>query len=326
MLPGAILRYHRVASLTSDPHDVTVTPSVFQEHLEVIRAGFAPLSLASLVTRGRSGDLPSGAVALTFDDGYDDVARAAAPLLARYDVPATVFVVTGYVDQPREFWWDRVALACLGPGRMPERIALRVGHRDLTCALGQSAVYSDQDVERHRAWTWRSPDDPTPRHRLFRELLERLKPLDEPERLVVIGELESLSGIGTAVRASHRALDSEALVALHRGGLVEVAAHSVSHPLVPRLPTAQQRHEVGGSKRFLEQLLGSPVRHFAYPFGSAGRTWRVVREVGFDAAFTTKEGAAAPGDDRYRLPRVFVGNWSGAELERRLASLVRSAR
>jgi peptidoglycan/xylan/chitin deacetylase (PgdA/CDA1 family) len=70
------------------------------------------------------------------------------------------------------------------------------------------------------------------------------------------------------------------------------------------------------SKRRIEEALGAPVRHFAYPVGdptSAGpREFAMAREAGFASAVTTRPGMIFPAHRDYpaALPRVSVnGNW-----------------
>ncbi|MFG2193888.1 polysaccharide deacetylase family protein [Streptomyces sp. NPDC048639] len=92
--------YHSVAD---DPPawiaPYTVTPRDLARQLGLIRAGGRiVIPLRQLVSALHGGPpVPEHAAVITFDDGYSDFATAAAPLLARYDVPASVFVTTGAV-------------------------------------------------------------------------------------------------------------------------------------------------------------------------------------------------------------------------------------
>nr|WP_281386058.1 polysaccharide deacetylase family protein [Nocardioides luti] len=54
-----------------------------------------------------AGTLPERAVALTFDDGYASVLETAWPLLQERRMPATFYVVSGYLDSGERFPWDR---------------------------------------------------------------------------------------------------------------------------------------------------------------------------------------------------------------------------
>lgn len=105
--PGnIILLYHRVACVESDPWSLCVTPTHFAEHMEVLQR-YARVRLDQMNRAGRRfGGQP--AVAVTFDDGYADNPRAAAPILKRYDTPATFFIATAYIGGSREFWWDEL--------------------------------------------------------------------------------------------------------------------------------------------------------------------------------------------------------------------------
>src|SRR5215831_16190313 len=112
-----ILLYHRVAAIDSDPWSLCITPERFSEHLEVLRECM-PITLEQADLSGRYG-AKRPRVVVTFDDGYADNLYAAKPLLERFDIPATVFVVTGYVGQDREFWWDELEKIIFGSETLP---------------------------------------------------------------------------------------------------------------------------------------------------------------------------------------------------------------
>src|SRR5262249_42280820 len=101
---GLILMYHRIAELQFDPWGLAVSPRHFAEHLEVLRKHGQPRPLTQAVKAlQRQEEVEGRPLVITFDDGYADNLYNAAPLLDRYDVPATLFLATGYIDGAREF-------------------------------------------------------------------------------------------------------------------------------------------------------------------------------------------------------------------------------
>ena len=101
-------------------------------------------------------------------------------------------------------------------------------------------------------------------------------------------------------------LTRESVRALDAAGY-DVGAHTVTHPILARLPTDAARDEIRQSKLDLEALTGKSVDLFAYPNGKPGADCspdhvRMIREAGFEAAFTTASGAANRGSDVYQLP------------------------
>src|SRR3972149_2982228 len=102
---GLLLMYHRVVNLESDPPSLCVSPSNFTEQLEFLKKFCHPVSLQQLVKSLDKKGLPRRAIAVTFDDGYVDNLYNAKPLLESFDIPATVFLTTGYIGQNHEFWW-----------------------------------------------------------------------------------------------------------------------------------------------------------------------------------------------------------------------------
>ena len=70
---------------------------------------------------------------------------------------------------------------------------------------------------------------------------------------------------------------------------VDIGSHTVSHPYLTRLNDNQVMHELLDSKHFLEDVLGKPVRLFAYPHGDYDKRIRdLVEEAGYKIARNSK--------------------------------------
>lgn len=84
---SVILTYH---SLDLSGSAVSLAPHLFRTQMEMLARSATPVVALSKVRQN------PGAVALTFDDGYLNFFEHALPVLAEYQFPATVFVVSGY--------------------------------------------------------------------------------------------------------------------------------------------------------------------------------------------------------------------------------------
>jgi hypothetical protein len=231
-------------------------------------------------------------------------------------------VATGRIGSEREFWWDDLDRLLLQPGKLPETLHLRVNGDDLQWDLGESSHYREDAFRRHRYWSIQEENDAGPRQGLYRSLRQLLRLLPPEEQRKVIDELVEWAGAGPVGRPTHRAMSPDEVASLAAGGLVEIGAHTVTHPVLAALPAAGQRDEIWGSKSRLEGILGHPVTAFAYPYGSptdsTAETVTIVREAGFACACTTFAGAVWRGTDRFLLPRTLVRDWDGEEFLRRL--------
>jgi len=96
------------------------------------------------------------------------------------------------------------------------------------------------------------------------------------------------------------------------GAGMEIGSHSRSHPRLQEMADDEAWLEIAESRNALRAAYGVAVDHFSYPFGRfADTTPELVKRAGYLSAVSLHPGIARAGDDRYRLPRVFVNGDHG---------------
>ena len=281
---GVVLLYHRVAYAAGDAWGLSVSPSCFEAHMDLLRAEFHPMSLTELTDAARRRRVPDGAVAVTFDDGYADNFSTALPMLERFEVPATVFVATAYMGAGRPFWWDELETIFLdddGGGTLAEQSA---EHEDANHAVRRLAP---REVER---------------------AMERYR--------------EEAGHAGPVATGDKRPMTMEELEQLMSSPLIDLGAHTRHHADLAAIPASDVRSEVEGSRRDIAEWVGKPPPAFSYPFGQHGpRARQVVRKAGFDLGTGTHPMAVTWLNDRYELGRLWVEDEGPEWLELRLRGL-----
>lgn len=155
-VPPAILMYHYIRSVDqgSDPlgYNLSVTPDDFNNQIAWLHEqGYIGVRMDG-ITRCLRGEAPcpGKAIALTFDDGYADAYTDALPVLKRYGLVATFYIVTNFVGQPGYMTWEQVA--ALRDAGM-EIGSHTVSHLDLTSldweAAGVEIAQSKSELDQH---------------------------------------------------------------------------------------------------------------------------------------------------------------------------------
>lgn len=315
---AVILIYHRVAESLPDPQRLAVNPANFSRQLEVLTEMTCPVPLEEipvrLKSRKRNDPLLS---AVTFDDGYADNLQAAAPILARHGVPATVFVVTNAINHLREFWWDDLGRILLRPD-LPKTLELKIGGKMYRWAFRQ-------DVPVRSGWDVYAPPRRTSQ-KAYLQISRYMRPLSFSEQEDVLSQLYRWSGMNPQPRKDHLTMTERELKQLTAGGLITIGAHTVTHPVLSAMDWRTQSFEINASRLRLEKLLGSPVRTFSYPFGRdedySRQTVKLVRSAGFVCACSTAPGLVTRWTDPLQLPRFSVGDWSGEQFRKELENLI----
>ena len=109
-----VFNYHHVGPIpsnaTAERICFTVTPEVFRQQLQYFRDhdyAIVPLDVL-LDCFDHGAPIPAKAVALTFDDGWEDQYRWAFPALKEFGVTGTFFIPVGWVGHPRVMTWSQI--------------------------------------------------------------------------------------------------------------------------------------------------------------------------------------------------------------------------
>lgn len=316
---GLVLSYHRIAPVGPDPWGLRVSEALFAEQMAALRAIAEPVALRELATKpiGHNG---RPRVAITFDDGYRDNFAALTHLQA-HQIPATIFVATGYAGR-RHFWWEVLEYVFLTPGALPAWLQLRYSCHSFVWETGAAADYSEaQHAADCRGFRWGG--DPGSRIRLYFDVHEALWSLPVEARMDLAEDILAWSGMPAEGLESARPMTAEEIVAAASHDMVAIGGHSVNHPALDSLPRTAQRAQILGGQAFLEALTDRPVESFAYPHGRHDdETLAALRDGGFITACTTREEAVRPDCDPLLLPRIAVKNWDSQEFAARIHTIL----
>lgn len=135
----------------------------------------------------------------------------------------------------------------------------------------------------------------------------------------LIGRSDRWSASEFGVTGSHALLHLAQIAEMARHG-IEFQSHSRTHADLSTLDERGLADEVGGSRRELEDMLGTAVDYFAVPYGRFdARVADAVRAAGFRLAFSVNPGFNRPGVEPYAVRRLDV---TGRDTMRRFGRMV----
>lgn len=292
---GLILMFHRVVasrSLVYSPNLAICSDSLDRILGYVRHRGWEIISLNQVHDRLANGSHRKPFVCFTFDDGYADNLTIALPIFRRHQAPLCVNVTVGYVNRTTPCWWDALGEMLLQRNEIEFR------------GSGQT--------ERIKLGTWE--EKVAAYHRLGMILHQ-----DVPEGRFPLGSTWALNGVDPQSLSDRFFPTWEELQKFAQDPLVQIGAHTLTHPSLKQLRENEAGDEIEQSRRILKEKLGVEIEHFAYPFGSPDacgqREFRLVKELKFKTAVTTRWCNIFPVHKEHlaSLPRKYVSNYDVSE-------------
>ncbi|HJX91737.1 MAG TPA: polysaccharide deacetylase family protein [Pyrinomonadaceae bacterium] len=292
-----VLMYHR---FSANEDEFATSASDFEAQLKYLKQHYNVVSLGEAVRRLlQDGKTEAKTAVITIDDGYRDAYQVALPILKRNNLPATIFVVTQFLDRKMWLWTDKM--------------------RYINSMTESTFVEFQPNGSARRL----ELQDRTSRLRAAATINTFLKGVPDDEKDQTIMELASSLGIEIPEQptAEYEALTWEELLKMEEQG-IEIGSHTYSHPILTRVSLERVRMELRKSKERLEEKLDHEVPLFCYPNGINNRDIRdEVKRAGYSSAVTATPGFIEPNPDLFALSRIsaehdlphFAQNTSGFE-------------
>lgn len=298
---GAIFMLHHVrpareAAFQPNRH-LEVTPEFLRATLCHLRArDINIIGMDQLHERLVHGRFDRRFAAFTLDDGYRDNLDHALPVLREFDAPLAVYVASDFAEGTGRLWWTALEAVIA----KAEQIDVKIGHStlrlDATTPAAKQAAF-----DRLHDWLRALPGE----HDLKRE----------------IEGLCTNYGVDMEALCRSLCLSWDEVKTLAADPLVTIGAHSISHCNLAKQAEGIAAHEMAASRARIEQALGRPVQHFAYPYGdreaAGAREFALAAAAGFKTAVTTRPGMlfAENAGHMTALPRVSLnGNYQDTRI------------
>lgn len=279
-----ILCYHRVGR-GGVPLFSQLLPKAFERQICYLRKHYRIVSLGQLCRELEEVVPVKPTLALTFDDGYRDLYSCAFPVLRKYEIPATIYLIGKSMETGEAPWYDRIFVALHS-----------TSERELEIELGALRRFLLSGPASRAAAAW--------------EIICYLRGIPDAQRRKWCAALDARLKVPEEM-LENRMLDWAQVREMYRSG-ISFGAHTMNHPSVSRLDAADLEGELVQSRRVLEAGLGAPVEDFAYPFGKAADRSDSVENYlalcGYRSAVTTIAGINSRGRNRFALHRLQIGD------------------
>lgn len=296
-----VLMYHRVMPekerAMSWSHDgITINVTAFENQMAYLARNCLPISISDLDAQMQHGKaFAPKSVLVTFDDGWQDNYEYALPILRKYNIPALIFLSSGFIGTDRNFWQERsVRLLWM---------VIRQAQSDTNCAKELVAIFGKNQTRLLLA---------SKREQCRTRVLAMVQALKNKSYTEIEAVMKRLMTVCQSVpdKGSIKGSGPDFLsweqVREMKGSGIDFGSHGVNHLMLDKAGVDIDV-EIRQSKRDIEAQIQDSVTAFSYPNGNYNTS--VVKKVaanGYRLGFSTQYGFNSPTDDRFLLKRVNI--------------------
>ncbi len=240
----------------------------FESKIKYLKHHYNFISLDECLNYLSTKKRPKNLLVLTFDDGYKCIYTDIYPILKKYNVPATVFLTTGFLDNKKLLWLDK-----------------------LLYAIGKTKIEKLKIPEiPNETFKMSSMDEKIISYQKLNKLLKSME--DDKKEILLLKIIEALKvNIDEVKNNSNTGLSWEEIREMNDSGLVIFGSHTISHSLLTKIDLKRAKYEIQEAKKIIEQEIGRTVNSFAYPNGCFDeKIIELVKRCGYVWGFSTIPG------------------------------------
>ncbi|MBU4259989.1 MAG: polysaccharide deacetylase family protein [Proteobacteria bacterium] len=239
----------------------------FEKQIVHLVKNYKVISLDEIVNRIKNRRSLRRCVAITFDDGFRDNYEIAYPILKKYNVPATIFLTTGYIENGTAPWFIKLRYIFM----QTTKTHFNLSHNGTTISIPTNT----------RDGKFAASD----------KVMAYLKDCPDEERLPLLDRLCEQLGVNEFKGLNDLMLTWDQIKEM-AGNSISFGAHTVNHPILSRTSVEMAEREIQESKRMVEEKTGKSATSFAYPFGKKSQytpqIFPILHELGFKCSVTTE--------------------------------------
>jgi len=287
-----VLNYHGVCQDDYDPPIWTQLPrKLFVQQIAYLRKHYNFISMQEFIAALRNGTkLPQRSVLLTFDDGLRNNYHVVFPILKQYEIPATIFLTTDYLDTDSILWFDELFFLL--------RAAKKHGGK-----LPIEQLTHCGDIRTTDLWSY------------YVTAVESLKRMLPRERQIILKQLRSEVDFDINGKIEDFGiLSTQQILEMSNSGLVDFGIHTANHRIWGNLPSKEWSEEIREPREKLARLLNREIPSFCYPNGKPDVDFNknhadFLKKIEYQCAFTTNLGLYDfKKDNPFYIKRIAAGH------------------
>jgi len=284
-----IIFYHEIGSNDKDGSaKFSVSVEHFEKQIKWLTKRFNIVTIDELI-KHITGEikLPGKVIAVTFDGGYVGNYQHAFPLLKKYNIPATIYIITDPVG-----------------GNLSNSLKLLY----LTLLTQKDQFKLTYNGKEHE-FEIRTRDQ----KRLAKEIiLKHMRLIDSKKQDNLLKQISQSLNVELSGLAQKLFLSWDQIYEMNNNPLITIESHSLTHPRLTEVALEEARREIVESKVNIESKLGEKITSFCYPDGFFNEEIiDLVKEAGYSSALAVITSGILNdlnkiGDNVFELRRIHL--------------------
>jgi peptidoglycan/xylan/chitin deacetylase (PgdA/CDA1 family) len=264
---------------------------IFRSQIEYITKNYNVISLDQYINCcNKKEKLPANSIIITIDDGYKSNYTLAFPIFKEFDIPATIFLTTDFIDNKKYLWVDRLEYAINNTKK--KNLKLEIANKKESFDLDNynGKIECDNSIR----LKLKSMDN---------EIIDKVIQQVEDKLDVKLSETLNVPPI-------YEPLEWSEISEMINTSKVDAGSHTHKHLLLANYNNEVIKNELSLSKKIIDRETGINTRLFCYPNGAIGdfneKTKLIIKESGYSCALTTVRGTNNAISNLYELKRFGV--------------------